>query len=143
MSDERMQVLNMLAEGKITVEDAERLLARLEKTRPTSAPPAAELAAPGAGGDLVPRPGALKYLRVLVDCADGDKVNVRVPLALVRTGIKLTALLPSDAARKLGEKGIDLSHLAELHGEEMVEALRELNVDVATAQGDTVRVFCE
>jgi len=143
MSDERMQVLNMLAEGKITVDDAERLLARLEQARPTSAPAAAEVVAPAPGGGLVSRTGALKYLRVLVDSADGDKVNVRVPLALVRTGIKLTALLPSDATRKLGEQGIDLSHLAELNGEEMVEALRELNVDVDTAQGDTVRVFCE
>jgi len=143
MSDERMQVLKMLAEGKITVDDAERLLARLEQARPTPAPAAAEVVTPAPGGELVPRTGTLKYLRVLVDSADGDKVNVRVPLGLVRTGIKLTALLPSDATQKLGERGIDLSHLAELNGEEMVEALRELNVDVDTAQGDTVRVFCE
>lgn len=167
MSDERMQVLKMLADGKITVDDAERLLARLEQVRPGPGPGAGEsvptgagksvatgagelasggggeFVAVGSGGEPAVRSGTPKYLRVLVDSADGDKVNVRVPLALVRTGIKLTALLPSDATQKLGEKGIDFSHLAELNGEEMVEALRELNIDVDTAQGDSVRVFCE
>jgi hypothetical protein len=143
MSDERMQVLNMLAEGKISVDDAERLLARLEKARAAASAGGGAAGAPNAVGEPAPRSGAPRYLRILVDSADGDQVNVRVPLALVRTGIKLTALLPPDATQKLDEKGIDLSHLAELHGEEMVDALRELDVDVTTAQGDSVRVFCE
>jgi hypothetical protein len=142
MSEERIQVLKMLAEGKITADEAERLLARLEKVRPAADSGALQPEGGGGDGQLV-RTGPPKYLRVLVDSADGDKVNVRVPLALVRTGIKLTALMPSNATQKLDEKGIDLSHLAELHGEELVDALRELNVDVATAQGDSVRVFCE
>jgi hypothetical protein len=30
-----------------------------------------------------------------------------------------------------------------MESEEMVEALRELTVDVDSAQGDVVRVFCE
>ena len=142
MSEERIQVLKMLAEGKITADEAERLLARLEKVRPAADSGALQPEGGGGDGQLV-RTGPPTYLRVLVDSADGDKVNVRVPLALVRTGIKLTALMPSNATQKLDEKGIDLSHLAELHGEELVDALRELNVDVATAQGDSVRVFCE
>lgn len=161
MSEERRQILNMLAEGKISADDADRLLARLEQVRPAGDAGAAGGAsdsggsgavggrAPGAGagagsgGGRSPRAGALKYLRVLVDSADGDKVNVRVPLALVRTGIKLSALLPANATRRLDQEGIDLSHLADLGGDEMIEALRELDVDVTTLQGDSVRVFCE
>lgn len=142
MSEERIQVLKMLAEGKVTAEEAERLLERLEQVRPAA--DSGDLAAEGwTGSGQMVKAGLPKYLRVLVDSADGDKVNVRVPMALVRTGIKLTALLPSNATQQLGEKGIDLSHFAELQGDELVEALRELNVDVETAQGDTVRVFCE
>ncbi len=142
MSEERIQVLKMLAEGKITADEAERLLERLEKARSAAGAGGAAPGSGGADGQAITT-GPPKYLRVLVDSADGDKVNVRVPLALVRTGIKLTALVPSHATQKLDEKGIDLSHLAELHGEELVDALREINVDVATAQGDSVRVFCE
>jgi hypothetical protein len=142
MSEERVQVLKMLAEGKITADDAERLLARLEQVRSAADSGASQTVSGAEGGEPV-RTGLPKYLRVLVDSADGDKVNVRVPLALVRTGIKLTALVPSNATQKLDEKGIDLSHLAELHGEELVDALREINVDVTTAQGDSVRVYCE
>ena len=84
-----------------------------------------------------------KYLRVLVNSEDGDKVNVRVPITLVRTGLLLTTLIPVAANEELRKQGIDLSGLGGLNGDELIEALRELNVDVDSANGDTVRVFCE
>ena len=132
MDSERRKVLDMLAEGKVSADDAERLLKKLDGA--------------GAGGAADetdgPRAGSapLKYLRVLVDSADGDKVNIRVPLGLLRTGVSLATLLPSAAGEKLSENGIDLSHLS---GDALVEELRELTVDVDSAKGDTVRVFCE
>ena len=149
MSDERKQVLDMLAAGKIGVEDAERLLAKLEKLNEpeetieeTEAEPAVRRIVKTfeIGGA---KPKALKYLRVLVDSSDGDVVNIRVPLALVRTGIKLSAMLPSDATEKLNRKGVDLSQLNGLAGDDLIEALRELNIDVDSSDGDKVRVFCE
>jgi SHOCT-like domain len=155
MSDERKQVLDMLAEGKISVDDAERLLAKLEKQHDPEetiepAPSAEETEAEPTVRRIVKtfeigggKPKALKYLRVLVDSSDGDVVNIRVPLALVRTGIKLSAMLPSDATEKLNKKGVDLSQLNGLAGEELIEALRELNIDVDSSDGDKVRIFCE
>jgi hypothetical protein len=137
VSEESKRVLDLLAQGKISVEEADRLLERLAGgPRPAAprVPPAAERPAPG---------GAPKFLRVVVNSVDGDSVNVRVPLALVRTGIKLGAMLPQHARERLHEKGIDLSQLTGMESEEMVEALRELTVDVDSAQGDVVRVFCE
>ena len=138
MDSERKKVLDMVAEGKVSVDDAERLLKKL------GGPAAGDAAGDGgaAGGGDSPEAGAepLKYLRVLVDSADGDKVNIRVPLGLLRTGVSLATLLPSAAGEKLSENGIDLSHLA---GDALVEELRELTVDVDSAKGDTVRVFCE
>jgi hypothetical protein len=80
---------------------------------------------------------------VLVDSSKGDKVNIRVPLSLVRAGIKLKAVMPEHARQQLSEKGIDLSNLGGLEGEELLQALRELNVDVDAADGDKVRIFCE
>lgn len=135
MKEERRQILEMLAEGKITAEDAERLLDKLgagEKKDP-----------PAPGGRANNTSSRLKYLRVLVDSTDGDKVNIRVPLALIRTGIKLAAVLPDEVNEKLGKKGVDLTKLSELEGDELYESLRELQVDVDSEDGETVRIFCE
>lgn len=141
MSEERKKILEMLAEGKISAADAERLLDKL-----TSAPPAAESEGEAGTEEIGTRErptGQLKFLRVLVDSSDGDKVNVRVPIALVRTGLNLATMVPAVAGEKLEESGIDLSELSSLKGEELIEALRDLQVDVDSSDGDTVRVFCE
>jgi hypothetical protein len=147
MTQERKQVLDMLAQGKITVQDAERLIDKLSAIGTgTPESEAGGAASPGPepcceGGAL--RPGRPKYLRVLVDSSKGDKVNIRVPLSLVRAGIKLKAVMPEHARQQLSEKGIDLSNLGGLEGEELLQALRELNVDVDASDGDKVRIFCE
>jgi hypothetical protein len=135
MSTERKQVLDMLAEGKITTADADRLLDKLEGSEHASAGASTEARALPAG--------APRFLRVMVDGKGGDVVNIRVPLFLVRTGIKLSTMLPSKVGRRLSEKGIDLTQLSGLEGEELVQALRELNIDVVSDNGDKVRVFCE
>lgn len=136
MSDERRQIIDMLAEGKISGEEAEKLLERLDQQRE-------QYGDEGAGEGDPSKAGKPKYLRVMVNSTGGDKVNVRVPMALIRTGLKLTTMLPPEASEKIKEHGIDLSQLSELQGDELIEALRELTVDVDSANGDTVRVYCE
>ena len=135
MQTERRKVFDMLAEGKVSAADAERLLSKLAASgEDDSADPA----------DAVgPEPSSLKYLRVVVDGRDGDKVNIRVPLGLLRTGIKLSTMMPGAAAKKLAASGIDLSHLSTLSGDALIEELRDLKVDVDSTGGDKVRVFCE
>ncbi len=130
------KILEMLSEEKITVEEATALLSRLQNTE-------GDTDESGSDTDQENRGKAPKYLRVLVDSADGDKVNVRVPLSLIKTGIKLSALIPGDAAARIGNSGLDLSQISQLSGEELIEALRELQVDVNSANGDKVRVFTE
>ena len=134
MSEERKQILDMLATGKITAEEAGRLLDKLGQA--PSGPPVEEIT---ELGEL----RKLKYLRVHVHSGDGDKVNVHVPLRLIRTGIKLSTVLPSNARKELDEHGVDLNELGKLADEDLMEALRELHVDVDTESGDRVRVFCE
>jgi len=143
MNEDRRQVLEMLAEGKITVVEAEQLIDALEREQPESPP--------GAAPRPKPRP---KYLRIVVnseDDAGGDgpsRVNIRVPLQLLRAGVRLTSLIPPQALTqvntKLHELGvpIDLTQLKPQHIEELVEQLDEFTVDVD--QPDTkVQVFCE
>jgi hypothetical protein len=133
MTEERKKILEMLSEGKITAEDAERLLDRIEGGRSAAPKPSRQ---PG-------EPCKIKWLLVQVDSNDGDKVNVRVPISLIRTGIKLGAILPSGASERIQASGIDLNDLAKLADEELVEALADLQVDVNSEEGDLVRVYCE
>lgn len=133
MNEERKKILEMLAEGKITAEDAARLL---DKIQAGSVSAAAE---PRKTGEKC----KIKYLRVHVNSNEGDKVNVRVPIRLIRTGIKLGAILPPGACERIHASGLDLNGLAHLADEELVEALAELQVDVDSEDGDVVRVYCE
>jgi hypothetical protein len=134
MSDNRRQILDMLVEGKITAEEAERLIAALERA------PAASAA------------DKLKYLRVLVDAQDEHdgptKVNVRVPMQLLRAGVRLTGVIPQKAREQVNDalrkEGIpfDINKLTPDNLEDLIEQLRELTVDVDNERAK-VRVFCE
>jgi len=143
MSENRRQILDMLASGKINADEAERLLKALER-EPASA-------AAGPGGETR-RGDKVKYLRVVVDATDEHdgptKVNVRVPMQLLRAGVKLTSIIPPRARDEvnaaLRKEGIDvdIGKLTPDSLEEIVEQLRDLQVDVDHEHAK-VRVFCE
>lgn len=135
-NDSRKKILEMLSEGKISVEEATALLSKLQN--PDAADDEVSEVESGEAQKRTP-----KYLRVVVDSADGDKVNIRVPLSLIKTGIKLTALVPGKAAEQMSDHGFDLSQLSVLDGDELIEALRDMQVDVDSADGDKVRIFAE
>lgn len=134
--DSKKKILEMLSDGKISVDEATALLSKLQ-----SSGNADENVNNQESGEVKTK--SLKYLRVMVDSADGDKVNVRIPLSLIKTGIKLSALVPSNAAEQMSSHGFDLSQLSQLNGNELIEALSDLQVDVDSADGDKVRVFTE
>ncbi len=78
MTDERLKILQMLEEDKITAEEAATLLRALDGSR-RAAP-----GTPGSGGQG-------RYLRIHVaDLASGAaKVNVTVPMGLVSAGLRM------------------------------------------------------
>jgi hypothetical protein len=136
MSEERRQVLEMLSEGKISVPEAEQLLQAV-------ATPAAE-----AGSDKKVEP---RYFRILVNkpAREGKKaeaVNIRVPMTVVRGGLRLGALFPT----MLGKKKIqldngmelDLSKVTYADLEGLIKDIGELTVDVDGGDA-TVRIRCE
>lgn len=139
MNEQRKDILAMLAEGKITPDEAEQLIAALERDQPA-----------GANSEARPK-GKAKYLRVVVDAADeGEpvRVNARVPLQLLRAGVRLAALIPPQALTRanaeLGKSGVplDLTQLKPEQLEELVEHLDEVTLEVDQADAK-VRVFCE
>jgi hypothetical protein len=145
MTDNQKRVLEMLAEGKISVDDANRLLSLVGD---------GEGDAPGVS----PEPGRprkpAKYLRIQVHPQNGDptseapQINIRVPMALLRAGVKLTALIPSGVAEKANEamrkEGIDfdLRNLKPEDLEPLVDALSELEVDVK-GDKEKIHIFVE
>src|SRR5262249_14748982 len=81
MSAERKKVLELLATGKITTEEAEKLLNKLD----TLAGAESE-SAPSAFSDVKTNESKpLRYLRVEVEKpGSNDNVNVRIPLSFIR-----------------------------------------------------------
>ncbi len=148
MSENRRQVLEMLAGGKITADEAERLISALEKDSGNGAP---------VNGAIAQIKRNAKYLRVVVEAEDGSdprpvKVNIRVPLQLLRSGVKLVNLIPAPARQHvndaLREQGIqfDLNQIKPENLEELIDQLNDVTVDVDVDQTDNkvkVRVFCE
>jgi len=143
MSTERRKVLEMLAAGKITPEEAERLLERLGSPPGPENAPESEATGAADTRDGAGRPRAPRFLRVVVDSPERDNVNIRLPLGLIRTGLKLTTILPGRVSRRLSERGIDLSQLGKLDDEALIAELSALQVDVMGEDGEKVRVFCE
>lgn len=140
MNEDRKRILAMLAEGKLTADEAERLLDAMQR-------PAVTGAAPPVRSNNPP-----KYLRVEVDADEpGEgrtKVNVRVPMQLLRAGVRLSALIPPRARDEINaamtREGVpfDINQLKPENLEELIEHMSEMTVDVDNERAK-VRVYCE
>ena len=143
MSENRKRILDMLAGGRITAGEAERLLNALENGPVVDVTPAKTF-------------GSSKYLRVLIEREPeraGDeqtKVNIRVPLQLLRAGVKLKSLLPDDARDHMNEamreKGVDfdINRFNAENLDEMLANLNDLSIDIdKKSRKAKVRIFCE
>jgi hypothetical protein len=154
MNENRRQILEMLPTGKITADEAERLIDALETE---TLPPAGEHS--GSNSDTAKT--RAKYLRVLVEADEPDDsmsgmkgqitVNVRVPMQLLRDGVRLASFIPVQAHHQLDEAlnkyGVPLT-LSEIRPEnldELIDHLEDLTVNVNSSEGNStkVRVFCE
>lgn len=141
MGNNQRKILEMLSEKKIGVDEAERLISLLhpesmrEEAKESKKPP--------------------KYLRVSIkptsdSVAPGESetVNIRVPITLLRAGIKLASIIPPRAYNQmdesLKEKGIefDLRNITPENIEELIMALNDLEVDIQDGK-QSVHVYAE
>ena len=134
MNEETRKVLEMLSSGKVTVQEAEQLLQAV--------------AAPAQGADE--KKAEPRYFRILVNkpARDGKKaenVNIRVPMTVVRGGLRIGSLFPGMMAKKIplaNGQALDLSKVTYTDLEAMIKDIGELTVDVDGGDAQ-VRIRCE
>lgn len=138
---EQRKILDMLSEGKITPDQAEKLLAAIGKSQ--------EPEVESQSVDI--SSGVPRFLCVIVEpksSEKGERVNIRVPLKIIKAGMKLQAFLPDSVKEKtqkaLNDKGVnfDLNHLKPENIDEFLLAMKDLSINV-DSNNETVRVCCE
>lgn len=98
MSEEKKIILEMLREGKISVEEAEQLL---EKANPSES---------FDDKPKIKKPNSKRFLRVRVTEEDKVKANVNIPIALAEVGLNL---IPKSKLMVDGKK-IDMDQILKL-----------------------------
>lgn len=131
-TDDTRRILDMLSQGKISVDEADRLLKAF-----SADPPAGATAAPSTDTTRA------RWIRINIHKPAKDEahrpkdVNIRVPIAVVKGGMRLGALIGTfageKAARRMKAQGLDIdlakinSDLSQMNGPEFDEFLRSLN----------------
>lgn len=143
--NERTRVLEMLKNGVISVDEAEKLLLAMEEP----AQPEQE-AAVALKDNRGRKP---KKLRIQVDASDemtqvgNTKVNVNIPISLIKSlGPIVTKSMPKEAKTELEKQGIDLAAIMQTVEELVDSGLDEdiVNVDVGDDGEKTkVRIYVE
>ena len=138
MSEERRKILDMLSAGKISAAEAERLLDAIGR--------------PGTEESPAEPKKKPKFMKVKVEPKRGDgkgeRVNIKIPLSVIRAGAKLSGFLPDEAKMKIQSKlkdkgiGIDLNSLDSDKLEDVICCLGEMSIDVDD-EDESVKIYCE
>jgi hypothetical protein len=150
--DDTRRVLDMLSQGKITVDEADRLLKAISAGRPADAVTAD--AAPDGRGPA-------RWFRINIHKPAKDEghtpkdVNIRVPIAVVKGGMRLGAIIATfageKAAQRMKERGLDLDlstingDLSRMNGAEFdtfMKSLDDMNIEIDDGKSQ-VRITAE
>jgi hypothetical protein len=129
--EERMKILKMVEDGKVSAEDGAKLLSALDDTRkgsPRGMPPMPP-----------PAPGSTangRWLRIRVtDAGSGrQKVNVNIPMGLVNVGLKMGAKFAPDI------DGLDVQQITEAINTGMTGKIIDV---VDDEDGEHVEIYVE
>lgn len=146
MTNERMKILEMIQEGKLTAAEGMDLLKAIEEGDPI------EASSRAVDNGMVKRdtaavPYADRFLRIRVVGDKTLKVNVNVPFSLIKSASKLVvygmSFVPEEKRLELEHKGLDLKAL-DVEGlvrlvEESVDG-KIVDVEVADPQEGRIKV---
>ena len=121
--NEKLQILKMVQEGKVTVDEASKLLDAIEK-------PILD--------DLDSNNNKAKWLKIRIKDEDSSKVNVTLPISLINLGLKLgSKFSPELKASGLSEDELNEVFTAIKNGE------TGKIIDIQGENGETVEVTIE
>ena len=134
MREEKKRILKMLEEGKITSDEAERLLETLENT--------------GADEESGSRK-KVKWMKVRVQENGETKVNINLPISLVRALLKITGKFNMRMGKRSMDEtlkgyGININNV-----EDLDKILNEITGDTPYKlvdiedEGDKVEIYIE
>ena len=140
MTEERLRILEMLAGGKITTDEADRLLGALGGSSSAATATAAK-----------PKP---KFLRVIVDAIDDDNgkpvhINIRVPVLLLRAGVRLASFIPTSAQLRVNDElrrqgvDFDITQIKPENLNEIIDHLGDLQIDIDAQDEAKIRIYAE
>ena len=151
-TDDTRRILEMLSQGKITVDDADRLIQAVSADRSAASTPA------DAASDAKPR---ARWFRINIhkpskdDTHQPKDVNIRVPIAVAKGGMRLGAIIATfageKAAQRMKARGLDLDlsaingDLSRMNGAEFeafMKSLDEMNIEIDDGRS-TVRITAE
>jgi hypothetical protein len=151
-TDDTRRILDMLSQGKITVDEADRLL------RAVGADPPAATASADAASDGQER---RRWFRINIHKPANEQghqpkdVNIRVPIAVVKGGMRLGAIIATfageKAALRMKQRGLDLDlstingDLSRMNGAEFdtfLKTLDDMNIEIDDGKSQ-VRITAE
>ena len=128
--NEKQKVLTMLQEGKITVEETEKLLNAIKEKSATTK---LTVLKNDAGKNLKGK------LKIEIASADDEDVNIVLPLKIASIAKNF---IPKDAKMKMENNDINLGSLLE-NLDDLVGELDEDLVNINSSDGDKVRIYIE
>lgn len=131
MTEERMKILEMLSDGIISVDEADKLLATLDKNK----------------NEVKTLKNINRNLYIKISSKDNDKVNITVPLNLLNAVSKSESLkgFLNNSVKINGmdsefiTENIDIDMIIEMINSGMVGEL----VNIESKDGDIVKIYIE
>jgi hypothetical protein len=124
IKEERMKILELLSNGVVSADEAEKLLAALGHNEPD------------AGQEIVvpnKKKAPFKMLKVYVDSNDGDKVRIQIPVEFSKL------LKTSKFKSNIGDADIDIDAILEMISQGVDGEL----VNIESGDGDIVKIVVE
>lgn len=120
--DDKLRILEMIENKTITAAEGAELLKALDKNETTV---------------LKPKKDAFRMFRIKVLSADGDKVNVQIPIEFAKVALRQgKGFMKVDQIENLD---LDIEQILDMIDSGMLGKI----VDVESADGDTVEIVIE
>ncbi|MCK9537002.1 MAG: hypothetical protein M0R05_05440 [Bacilli bacterium] len=136
MNEERMKVLEMLSQGIITVDEANELLKSLDSSKVV-----VDRKLISEAKHLKNTAGKFLYIKVI--SKDGDKINVNLPIALLKSAMKLgnvqAIIDKSLSGSSIADEMIDVDLIIQCIENGVIGDI----VSVESSDGDVVRIYIE